>query len=84
MTSLIDLIEELDDTRPIVNDWEHVTVMKGGCWVYQVMRDVWEEVVDESDEEEMEVDVNIEEVVGRVGGWVDREVGRLGGIEEGK
>ncbi|KAI4934712.1 hypothetical protein J4E85_002570 [Alternaria conjuncta] len=82
LTSLIDLIEELDDTRPIVNDWEHVTVMKGGCWVYQVMRDVWEEVVDESDEEEMEVDVNIEEVVGRVGGWVDREVGRLGGIEE--
>jgi len=58
--------------------------MKGGCWVYQVMRDVWEEVVDESDEEEMEVDVNIEEVVGRVGGWVDREVGRLGGIEEGE
>jgi len=52
--------------------------------VYQVMRDVWEEVVDESDEEEMEVDVNIEEVVGRVGGWVDREVGRLGGIEEGE
>ncbi|KAI4676499.1 uncharacterized protein J4E88_007417 [Alternaria novae-zelandiae] len=84
LTSLIDLIEELDDTRPIVNDWEHVTVMKGGCWVYQVMRDVWEEVVDESDEEEMEVDVNIEEVVGRVGGWVDREVGRLGGIEEGE
>ncbi|KAI4913473.1 hypothetical protein J4E90_005190 [Alternaria incomplexa] len=84
LTSLIDLIEELDDTRPIVNDWEHVTVMKGGCWVYQVMRDVWEEIVDESDEEEMEVDVNIEEVVGRVGGWVDREVGRLGGIEEGE
>ncbi|KAI4962138.1 hypothetical protein J4E86_001170 [Alternaria arbusti] len=84
LTSLIDLIEELDDTRPIVNDWEHVTVMKGGCWVYQVMRDVWEEVVDGSDEEEMEVDVNIEEVVGRVGRWVDREVGRLGGIEEGK
>ncbi|KAI4908473.1 uncharacterized protein J4E92_010872 [Alternaria infectoria] len=84
LTSLIDLIEELDDTRPIVNDWEHVTVMKGGCWVYQVMRDVWEEVVDESDEEEMEVDVNIEEVVGRVGVWVDREVGRLGGIEEGE
>ncbi|KAI4710051.1 hypothetical protein J4E89_005283 [Alternaria sp. Ai002NY15] len=84
LTSLIDLIEELDDTRPIVNDWEHVTVMKGGCWVYQVMRDVWEEVVDESDEEEMEVDVNIEEVVGRVEGWVDREVGRLGGIEEGE
>ncbi|KAI4659971.1 uncharacterized protein J4E79_005773 [Alternaria viburni] len=83
LTSLIDLIEELDDTRPIVNDWEHVTVMKGGCWVYQVMRDVWEEVVDESDEEEMEVDVNIDEIVGRVGGWVDREVGRLGGIEEG-
>ncbi|KAI4615669.1 hypothetical protein J4E80_006085 [Alternaria sp. BMP 0032] len=84
LTSLIDLIEELDDTRPIVNDWEHVTVMKGGCWVYQVMRDVWEEVVDESDEEEMEVDVNIEEVVGRVGRWVDREVGRLGGSEEGE
>jgi len=84
LTSLIDLIEELDDTRPIVNDWEHVTVMKGGCWVYQVMRDVWEEVVDESDEEEMEVDVNIEELVGRVGGWVDREVERLGGIKEGK
>ncbi|KAI4639713.1 hypothetical protein J4E93_009067 [Alternaria ventricosa] len=84
LTSLIDLIEELDDTRPIVNDWEHVTVMKGGCWVYQVMRDVWEEVVDESDGEEMEVDVNVEEVVGRVGGWVDREVGRLGGVEEGE
>ncbi|KAI4687981.1 uncharacterized protein J4E84_004909 [Alternaria hordeiaustralica] len=84
LTSLIDLIEELDDTRPIVNDWEHVTVMKGGCWVYQVMRDVWEEVVDESDEEEMEVDVNIEEVVGRVGGWVDKEVERLGGNEEGE
>lgn len=86
LTSLIDLIEGLDDTRPIVNDWEHVTVMKGGCWVYQVMRDVWEEVVDEDedDEEEMEVDVNIEEVVGRIGGWVDREVGRLGGDGEGE
>ncbi|KAI4952681.1 hypothetical protein J4E91_003153 [Alternaria rosae] len=84
LTSLIDIIEELDDTRPIINDWDHVTVMKGGCWVYQVMRDVWEEVVDEDDEEEMEVDVNIEEVVGRIGGWVDREVGRLDGDGEGE
>jgi hypothetical protein len=82
---LIDLVEELDDTRPIVNDWEHATVMKGGSWIYQVMRDVWEETAEETDEEDGEMsdeDINIEAVVEKVGGWVDREMGRLGGGQE--
>lgn len=85
LVSLIDLIEELDDTRPIVNDWEHATVMKGGSWVYQVMRDVWEENAGEIDEEDGEIsdeDINIEAVVEKVGGWVDREMGRLGSGQE--
>ena len=85
LVSLIDLVEELDDTRPIVNDWEHATVMKGGSWIYQVMRDVWEETAEETDEEDGEMsdeDINIEAVVEKVGGWVDREMGRLGGGQE--
>jgi hypothetical protein len=78
---LIDLVEELDDTRPIVNDWEHVTVMKGGSWIYQVMRDVWEGKEyegDEGDEEPRDEELDIEDVVGKIGGWVDREIVRLG------
>jgi hypothetical protein len=59
--------------------------MKGGSWVYQVMRDVWEENAGEIDEEDGEIsdeDINIEAVVEKVGGWVDREMGRLGSGQE--
>jgi hypothetical protein len=59
--------------------------MKGGSWVYQVMRDVWEENAGEIDEEYGEIsdeDINIEAVVEKVGGWVDREMGRLGSGQE--
>ncbi|KAL1798829.1 hypothetical protein ACET3X_002866 [Alternaria dauci] len=82
LASLIDLVDALDDTRPIVNDWEHVTVMKGGRWIYQVMRDVWEEAegngVGDEDVDE-DGDVDFEDVLGKVGEWVGREMERLSG-----
>ncbi|KAG9194821.1 hypothetical protein G6011_04856 [Alternaria panax] len=85
LVDLIDLVEELDDTRPIVNDWEHVTVMKGGSWIYQVMRDVWEEAageVDDNDDEVREEDIDIEDVLEKVGEWVGKEMKRLGDGQE--
>ena len=85
--SLLDLVTELDDTRPTVSDWEHVTVMKGGSWVFQVLRDVWEdreakreEQVGGDDGEEEEELVNIEDVVKALEEWVGREMERLGGV----
>ncbi|RYO06660.1 hypothetical protein AA0119_g2408 [Alternaria tenuissima] len=80
LASLIDLVEELDDTRPIVNDWEHVTVMKGGSWIYQVMRDVWEEAASETDDEDEEIDVEC--ILVKVAEWVEREMERLRGSEQ--
>jgi hypothetical protein len=85
LASLIDLVEELDDTRPIVNDWEHVTVMKGGSWIYQVMRDVWEEAASETDDEDDEMkdeDIDIEDILVKVAEWVEREMERLRGSEQ--
>jgi hypothetical protein len=85
LASLIDLVEELDDTRPIVNDWEHVTVMKGGSWIYQVMRDVWEEAASETDDEDDEMkdeDIDIEDILVKVAKWVEREMERLRGSEQ--
>jgi hypothetical protein len=88
LASLIDLVEELDDTRPIVNDWEHVTVMKGGSWIYQVMRDVWEEAASETDDEDDEddemkdEDIDIEDILVKVAKWVEREMERLRGSEQ--
>ena len=80
LASLIDLVEELDDTRPIVNDWEHVTVMKGGSWIYQVMRDVWEEAASETDDDDEEIDVEC--ILVKVAEWVEREMERLRGSEQ--
>jgi hypothetical protein len=85
LASLIDLVEELDDTRPLVNDREHVTVMKGGSWIYQVMRDVCDEIEgeDEEEEEEMEANMDIEDVVDKVGVWVGEERERLARVGGG-
>ncbi|RAR14062.1 sulfate permease [Stemphylium lycopersici] len=80
--SPLDLVTELDDTRPIVSDWEHVTVMKGGSWVFQVLRDVWEDKEAEREEEDDGELVNVEDVVGALEGWVGREMDRLGGVVE--
>lgn len=85
LASLIDLVEEMDDTRPIVSDWEHVTVMKGGSWVYQVMRDVWKEAASETDDEDDEMkdeEIDVECILVKVAEWVEREMERLRGSEQ--
>ncbi|CAI9628063.1 hypothetical protein GT037_002452 [Alternaria burnsii] len=85
LASLIDLVEELDDTRPIVNDWEHITVMKGGSWIYQVMRDVWEGTANETDDEDDEMkdeEIDIECILVKVAECVEREMEGLRGSEQ--
>jgi len=75
----------MDDTRPIVSDWEHVTVMKGGSWVYQVMRDVWKEAASETDDEDDEMkdeEIDVECILVKVAEWVEREMERLRGSEQ--
>jgi len=51
-TPLLDIIQELDDTRPIVTNWEHVTVMRGGSWVYEALRALVEDMDEDEDEDE--------------------------------
>ncbi|EMD95859.1 hypothetical protein COCHEDRAFT_1210128 [Bipolaris maydis C5] len=66
--SLLELVEDLEENRPTVLDWEHVTVMRGGDWVYGVLREVWEVWGDR---------VRVEEVVEQLMEWVDGEFERL-------
>jgi hypothetical protein len=69
--TLLELVEDLDSDRPIVKDWEHVTVLKGGCWVYEILRGVWED---------KGTCVDVEVVVGKLEKWVESEMERLGGV----
>lgn len=57
----------------MIYDWEHVTVMSGGDWVYGVLRKVWRV---------WGARVDVEEVVQTLMEWVDGEFERLGGIRK--
>ncbi|KAF1832983.1 hypothetical protein BDW02DRAFT_648717 [Decorospora gaudefroyi] len=73
--SLLEIIDELDDTRPIVNDWEHRMIMRGGQWVYQVLRDVWHGMNMEEDDRGGMMG---EDMVRALEVWVEGEAVRLG------
>ncbi|EUC43955.1 hypothetical protein COCMIDRAFT_99493 [Bipolaris oryzae ATCC 44560] len=68
--TLLDLVDDLQENRPKIYDWEHVTIMRGGNWVYGVLRRVCAEWGE---------DVGVEEVGGRLMEWVEGEFERLGG-----
>jgi hypothetical protein len=70
--TLLEVVEELEDTRPIMHGWEHQTVLKGGTYVYEAMREVWGEAVEKG------CGMDVGEVVEGMGKWVEGEVRRLG------
>ncbi|CAE7175679.1 SOBP multi-domain protein [Pyrenophora teres f. teres] len=90
--SLLGIIQELDDTRPIVTDWEHLGVMRGGKWVYQALRELVAEMSDENEnknddgdgdgDEEMNEDrdesADVEMCVTYLGSWIQEEMRRRG------
>jgi hypothetical protein len=70
--TLLEVVEELEDTRPIMRGWKHLTVLKGGTYVYEVTRGVWGEAVKKG------CGVDVGAVVEGMGNWVDMEVERMG------
>ncbi|KAF1944594.1 hypothetical protein EJ02DRAFT_510025 [Clathrospora elynae] len=78
--SLQGIVEELEGEMPTVNDWEHRTVLKGGMWVYGVMRGVWEEVEGVKGGKGGKgkgMEFDIEGLVGGMMKWVEGEWARL-------
>jgi hypothetical protein len=74
LTHRSDIITDLNDTRPIVNDRVHKQIMAGGGWVYQILKDLAEEKEEDGEDEE----VDVEGVCGELRGWVDGEFARVG------
>ncbi len=87
---MLGIIQELDDTRPVVTDWEHLGVMRGGKWVYQALRELVAEMSDENEnknhdgdgDEEMNEDrdesADVEMCVTYLGSWIQEEMRRRG------
>ncbi|KAF2844795.1 hypothetical protein T440DRAFT_547029 [Plenodomus tracheiphilus IPT5] len=68
-STLRDLVEELEDERPVVEGWERRVVLEGAGWVFEGCRGVWE------GEEQMR---GVEGVRG------DGEEGEMEGLGEGE
>lgn len=76
---LLNVIEELEENRPTVSGWERKTVLKGGSWVYGVLRGVVEgqgQGDGKGKAKRGEGSVHVEEVVGALMAWVDGEFAR--------
>jgi hypothetical protein len=71
LTPYREVIDNLNDTRPLVNNREHRTVMAGGSWVYSVLKPLAEKA------EEQGEDLDIENVVSDTKTWVDGEYARV-------
>jgi hypothetical protein len=80
--TILELIEELEENRPVFSkeDWEHRSVLKGGEWVFDVLKTViadWKE--GENGGKKRDGADEIVEVVGELEDWVEKEWDRIGG-----
>jgi hypothetical protein len=82
--TLLELIEELEDNRPVFSkdDWEHRSVLKGGKWVYNALKKVAKDGDKDGEGKGKEGEDGGDEIVDVVKDletWVEKEWDRIGG-----